>query len=252
MKADEEPQPERPAPEGGRTAMSANVAAAAGELPIDQPTKVAAGMENLGARIREIRMRNGMSLRELARRIDVSPSFISQIENGRSQPSVMTLYALSQLLGLSIDDIFEDSTTEKEPGQPLQLSPELRDPTSAWVPTAYANRVSVVHPSHRSRLDMAAGVVWERLAATPEHGVGFMKISYAPGAASTETGEMMVHPGYEYGFVLQGMLEVVIGDDMFVLRAGESMGFDSTIPHIFRNTGDEEMQGIWFVHSSAP
>jgi transcriptional regulator with XRE-family HTH domain/quercetin dioxygenase-like cupin family protein len=233
--------------------MAARFAPGAGGLPNESPqTKAAAGMENLGSRIREIRMRSGMSLRELARRIDVSPSFISQIENGKSQPSVVTLYALSQLLGLSVDDIFEGSSTVEAHGEAAPLSPELRDPTSAWVPTAYANRVSVVHPSHRSRLDMAAGVVWERLAATPEHGVGFMKISYAPGATSTETGEMMQHFGYEYGFVLQGMLEVTIGEDVFVLRAGESMGFDSTIPHIFRNPGDEEMQGIWFVHGNTP
>ena len=104
------------------------------------------------------------------------------------------------------------------------------------------------HPSHRSRLDMAAGVVWERLAATPEHAVNFMKIVYAPGATSTDNGVMMSHAGYEYGYVLQDELEVTIGDEVFNLHASESLGFDSSIPHIFRSPGTEDMHGIWFVH----
>ena len=53
-------------------------------------------------------MRAGMTLRELARQADVSPSLISQIENGKSQPSVATLYAFSRLLNVSVDELFEE------------------------------------------------------------------------------------------------------------------------------------------------
>ena len=51
-----------------------------------------------------------MTLRELARQADVSPSLISQIENGKSQPSVATLYAFSRLLNVSVDELFEEET----------------------------------------------------------------------------------------------------------------------------------------------
>lgn len=212
-------------------------------------------MNNLGSRLKHNRLRSGLTLRELARQANVSPSFISQIENGKSQPSVATLYTFSQLLNVSVDDLFEGPDdddqsvhTLKEPQSGAVTG--LKNPSSAWLPSEYANRISVVHPTHRSRLHMAAGVVWERLAATPEHAVNFMKIVYAPGTTSTDNGVMSSHAGYEYGYIVLGELEVTIGDEIFSLHSGESLGFDSSIPHTFRNPGTEDMHGIWFVHGT--
>ena len=197
-----------------------------------------------------------MSLRELARQINVSPSFVSQIENGKSQPSVSTLYTLAKLLNVSVDELFEDKNptvsapVHSAPGTTPADAGDLYHPSTAWQPSEYSNRISIVHPTHRPSIDMAVGVKWERLAATPERAVNFMKIVYAPGAASNGDGEMMHHDGYEYGYIVEGELEVTIGDEVFNLHAGESLGFDSSIPHIFRNTGQKEMHGIWFVHGS--
>ena len=64
-------------------------------------------MDNLGSRLKNIRLKAGLTLRELARQADVSPSFVSQIENGKSQPSVATLYVFAQLLNVSIDELFD-------------------------------------------------------------------------------------------------------------------------------------------------
>jgi transcriptional regulator with XRE-family HTH domain/quercetin dioxygenase-like cupin family protein len=207
-------------------------------------------MDNLGSRLKDVRLKAGLTLRELARQADVSPSFVSQIENGKSQPSVATLYAFAQLLNVSIDELFDQRVTEPErPPLVEGWGPDGdKNPTNAWHPSEYSNRVSVVHPSHRSHLVMAEGVEWERLAATPEHAVNFMKISYAPGATSTAGGDLVGHEGFEYGYVLQGTLEVTIGSEVFTLNAGESMGFDSNIPHVLRNVGAGEFEGIWFVH----
>lgn len=211
-------------------------------------------MDNLGTRLRDIRLKSGLTLRELARRADVSPSFISQIENGKSQPSVATLYNFSRLLNVTVDELFEPNAKALAPGPVADASGAaisnegFINPAAAWQPSEYANRISVVHPTHRSRIEMAAGVEWERLAATPEHDVNFMRIVYAPGATSTNSGELLSHPGYEYGFVIEGELEVTVGDEIFTLNAGESLGFDSSIPHIFRNSGEVDMHGVWFVH----
>jgi transcriptional regulator with XRE-family HTH domain/quercetin dioxygenase-like cupin family protein len=207
-------------------------------------------MDNLGSRLKTIRLKAGWTLRELARQADVSPSFVSQIENGKSQPSVATLYVFAQLLDVSIDELFDPRSGDGErPGATRRLAANgAPNPSHAWHPSEYANRVSVVHPSHRSSLIMADGVVWERLAATPEHAVNFMKIIYAPGATSTAGGAPVSHEGYEYGYVLKGTLEIVVGSETFILNAGESMGFDSMIPHVLRNVGDGEFEGIWFVH----
>src|ERR1700730_8651817 len=79
----------------------------------------------VGAQLREKRFEIGMSLRELARRLDVSPSLVSQIETGKIQPSVRTLYAIVSELGLSLDEIFElvgsgapDAKVSPEPSAP--------------------------------------------------------------------------------------------------------------------------------------
>ncbi|MFG1932589.1 helix-turn-helix domain-containing protein [Mycobacterium sp. NPDC048908] len=219
-------------------------------------------MDQLGRRLKAIRQQAGVSLRELARQADVSPSLVSQIENGKSQPSVATLYAFSRLLNVSVDELFEDESTAAPVGAARNRSTSngskvhngsdgRRDPVHAWRPTEYANRVSVVHPSHRSSLTMAEGVVWERLAATPEHGVNFMKITYAPGASSSDGDHLSIHDGYEYGFVVAGEIEVTVGGEVFLLRQGESLGFDSSIPHVLRNPGPEPFEGIWFVHGRA-
>lgn len=212
-------------------------------------------MNNLGSRLKSIRLKSGLTLRELARQANVSPSFISQIENGKSQPSVATLYTFSQLLDVSVDDLFDSRQSEAEPAavepegslhQPAKS--DERNASQPWQPSEYSTRISVVHPSHRSRLTMAEDVTWERLAATPERAVNFMKIVYGPGATSMSGGEMVSHEGYEYGYVTEGELEVTVGEEVFTLHAGESLGFDSSIPHVFRNSGLTEMHGIWFVH----
>jgi len=215
-------------------------------------------MDNLGSRLKGLRLKAGLTLRELARQTNVSPSFVSQIENGKSQPSVATLYAFAQLLDVSIDELFDPrsepvrSTSVPRTKPSGNKSNGSRSPSNAWHPSEYANRVSVVHPAHRSILTMADGVVWERLAATPEHAVNFMKITYAPGATSTGGGDLVSHEGYEYGYVLKGTLEIAVGAETFTLNEGESMGFDSRIPHRLRNVGKGVFEGIWFVHGREP
>ena len=212
-------------------------------------------VHNFGDKLRAARIRAELSVREFARLAELSPSFVSQIENGKSQPSVTTLYAICQLLGISVDELFEPSTL-----QPREDSAVVDDewhgdgrwnPMNAWQPNEYSNRVSVVHPVHRPHLIMSEGIVWERLSATPEIGVNFMKISYAPGTALTVDGALSTHDGYEYGYVSNGVLEVTVGDDVFELSEGQSLGFASTIPHLLRNRGTEPAEGVWFVHGIA-
>ena len=62
----------------------------------------------MGERLRAVRRERGLSLRDLAKRLDVSPSLISQVETGRASPSVSTLYAMAQALSVSVDDLLFD------------------------------------------------------------------------------------------------------------------------------------------------
>src|SRR5438093_4905794 len=83
----------------------------------------------LGERLRRERDRLGLSLRELARRLEVSPSLVSQIETGKIQPSVRTLYAIVSELGVSLDELFSEGPSaatraaEAAPGPAADESP---------------------------------------------------------------------------------------------------------------------------------
>jgi transcriptional regulator with XRE-family HTH domain len=226
---------------------------------------------SLGARLRQARLDADMTLRELARQLGVSPSFVSQLENGKSQPSVATLYSLAQLLGVSIDRLFDvpdaSSTGEaatpkagrsprRKPAEPAPVeSPapvsraQLGSPAAAWAqePSERA-RLSVTRPGERTRLVMDCGVIWDQLARNADHHVDFMEIIYPPGSSSTTDDRMLRHDGYEYGYLLEGELQVTLGFEEFTLRAGEAMGLDSSIPHLLKNLGTTPARGIWFVH----
>src|SRR3954454_2864721 len=94
----------------------------------------AGGMEGLGARLKELRQRAGLSLRELARQADVSPSLVSQIENGKSRPSVSTLYTFARLLNVPVDGLF-DAEEHALPAPPAAGADDAAyDPANAWHP----------------------------------------------------------------------------------------------------------------------
>ena len=211
---------------------------------------------NLGARLRKVRLSSGLSLREVARRLGVSPSFVSQLETGKSQPSVGTLYALAQLLGISIDELFTEDPGVVVQGPPAVAVPvpdalvsrsQLGSPADAWPRNAAPLRLSVTKPGDRPRLVMDSGVVWEQLAANTGPHLDFIEVIYPPFSSSTNDGRMLRHSGYEYGYLFEGELEVSVGFEVFTLHAGESLGFDSSVPHLFRNEGSSTARGIWCV-----
>src|SRR5436189_5748827 len=92
------------------------------------------GPSDLGPRLRAIRLRQGVGLRELARRLDLSPSGISQIETGKIRPSVRTLYALASEFGVTVDEVlFNDVLPSGDGALPSTrgLSPTVSGPALA-------------------------------------------------------------------------------------------------------------------------
>ena len=81
------------------------------KLPVENP---ADAPRALGPRLRAIRLERGIGLRELARRLELSPSSISQIETGKMQPSVRTLYAFAEELGVTVDEVRPAAVTALE------------------------------------------------------------------------------------------------------------------------------------------
>jgi transcriptional regulator with XRE-family HTH domain len=223
-------------------------------------------MENLGARLRRARQKSGLGLREVARQLGVSASFVSQMENGKSTPSVATLYSMAQLLDVSIDELFSgehvDAARDHNPaardssaaapaavgrGTELISRSALGSPADAWPSDQVRPRISVTRPGERKRLEMDTGVVWEQLATNTGAELDFMWIFYPPHSTSTNDKRMLQHAGSEFGYLLEGELEVTVGFEVVHLRAGDAVGFDSSTPHLLTNKSDRAAMGIWFV-----
>ncbi|MFI1732201.1 helix-turn-helix domain-containing protein [Streptomyces acidicola] len=208
----------------------------------------------LGARIRQARVERGMSLRALAREIGVSASLVSQIETGKSQPSVSTLYAITTALSLSVETLFDARDTAPTALAPT-AAPSAVPPTVLHALAAFAadpgRRIGpLVGAGERETLELDSGVVWERLGHVPGMDVDFLLVTYRPGGSSSGSGGLMRHAGTEYGYLTSGELVLTLGFEEFVVRPGDAVCFESTTPHRYRNDGDEPAVGVWFVFSN--
>jgi transcriptional regulator with XRE-family HTH domain len=186
----------------------------------------------IGARLREERERQGLSLRKLAPRLGISPSALSQIETGSSRPSVSTLYAIVNELDLSFDELFAH-------GKRKARSPRRRKPAR--------ERQVVQRAVDRKMIELKSGVRWERLNPGGERDVDFLEVEYSVGGASGCGDSLAQHAGREYGVVTSGALKVTVGNEEFTLRPGDSICFDSMAPHRLETIGDEPARAIWLV-----
>jgi len=199
----------------------------------------------LGDRLRVARQAYGISLRELARRVGVSASLISQIETGKIHPSVSTLYSLASELGASVDELlFEDAFPTRSAPDPWSQA-ALNHPPVAPVQRA----------QDRRSIELGSGVRWERLTTDSVPGMDFLYVVYEPGAESSPHAAMQRHSGREWAYVVSGVLHVTIAFNQYVLGPGDSLAFDSTVPHRFDNPGTTPVEAIFFVlgrHSGYP
>ena len=195
---------------------------------------MAGELEDIGARLREERDRVGISQRELARRIGLSASMISQIESGQSKPSVSTLYGIVTELGVSVDEVFSGNG-DRSVGADGSASGAAGEPSP------------VVRTEDRHVIDLDSGVRWERLTSHRHEDVDFLHVVYDVDGSSSSDGGTIRHPGREFGVVLEGRLGVRLGAEEYALGPGDSIAFDSTRPHRLWTIGDEPVRGIWFV-----
>jgi transcriptional regulator with XRE-family HTH domain len=187
---------------------------------------------DIGVRVAEHRVRQGMKVSALARQVGVSPSLISQIERGQSRPSVSTLFALAEALGVPVDAFFRDRVEAP------------RKSSNGQVPEAPAHRF-VVRRHERAAIDIEGGVRWERLTPTQLDDLEFLELVYAPGAESNSA--LYRHPGMEMVVVLRGRLTIFVGFDRYELAESDSICFPSTMPHRYVNESDEEMRAVTVI-----
>lgn len=206
----------------------------------------------VGERLREVRQRRGVSVRSLARELGVSASLVSQIETGKSQPSVSTLYAMTTALGISVEDVFASVPAGDASGVDGSGAADavggLPGSVLAALGAMRGQRVGpVARPGDRQVLQLDSGVTWERLGQLPHPHVDFLLITYEPGGSSSSESGLMRHGGSEHGYLLSGELVLTLGAEELRLSPGDAVSFKSTIPHRYRNDGLDPAVGVWFV-----
>lgn len=168
-------------------------------------------MDNIGLRLRNLRSHKGLSQRKLALKSGVSNATISLIEHGRTDPSMGLLKRVLDAMGVSFAEFFSDQS--RAPEKYFFKKDELSQISSG--PITYYQVGSDLSDSQLQ-------LIYER---------------YEPGA---DTGQSMLsHHAEEGGIILQGRLEVTVGDQVQTLSAGDAYRFNSLLPHRFRNTGSE-------------
>ena len=172
----------------------------------------------LGERVLAIRRQRGFILREVAERTGVSIAMLSMIERGRSNPSIGTLHALADAFGVRMSELVHSI----EP--PDQHSVVRR-----------AENQEVIRG--------AVGVERRIMIDDPKLGYELAENRYEPGTASARA--PLHHQGHEFGFVLEGQLEVTVGDRVHVARTGDAIQLDSSLPHRFRNPGPHVTRTLW-------
>lgn len=190
------------------------------------------GEDGLGHRLRRARLRRGISLRAFAAAVDVSPGLISQIENGRAQPSMATLFSIVNELGVSYDEL---------------LAPAAgAGARAAGPPDA---DVAFQRGADAPTIELGNGVRWQRLAASDGTTPDALMVTYAPGGFTSSRGDEMSHHGMELVVLLEGRLTLQLDGGTRRLEAGDSIRFDATRPHVYRNEDDTPARGLWFVAS---
>jgi transcriptional regulator with XRE-family HTH domain len=191
--------------------------------------------DDVGQRLRGVREERGIGLRELSRRLGVSPSALSQIETGRTRPSVMTLYSIVSELEMSLDDLLRVPSARVSSAPPVMHERAIPPPKPDVV----------LHPDDRRTIDVGTGVCWERLTPLAEPDADFLLVTYEAGSSSSWEPIAVRHAGRAYGLVLSGRIRVALGSDEHDLGPRDSIAFDTSLPHRIDNVCDEPATAIW-------
>jgi transcriptional regulator with XRE-family HTH domain len=169
---------------------------------------------DIGARLQLVRRSHGLSQRELAKRVGVTNSTISLIEQNKVSPSVSSLKKVLDGIPISLADFFTHDLQIGPPDTPFYGADELPDVGSDGIHYFLVGK-------HR-----------------PQRQMCILREVMPPGS---DTGESMLrHDGEEGGVIVAGSVEVTVGGQVRVLQAGEGYYFESRVPHRFRNVGDDD------------
>lgn len=175
-----------------------------------------------GYRIRKVREEKGFTLKEIAEKVGVSESLISQIERDKVSPAIDTLFDIATALDIDIPYIFADYKKKRD-----------------FIIIRKNERDIIKHKN----------VVYELLSSKKNEekipSIDGYQITIAPGGKS-ESGEYG-HDGFEFGVVLSGTADISFANELYELREGDSIRFESSLPHTICNHSDKPFTAYWVV-----
>ena len=190
--------------------------------------------QSLGKKIRFQRKSQFLTLAQMAKGCNLSPSFLSQIERDQATPSVTALYAIADVLGVPIASFFTEPNSNEDNDSDVSLYKQ----SSAKIVRGN-QRKTLIYPDSNIRNEL--------LTSDLKGAIQMMWIVMPPG---TDSGtEPFVHDGEECGIILQGKLETWVGDEKFILEPGDSIYHSSEIPHRSKNIGDTD---VYMVVAKTP
>jgi len=182
-------------------------------------------MDQVGERIRALRLQLGWTLKDLADRCDLSTSFLSQVERGLSSVSITSLHIICHALGLTLAEFFQGAG-----GAP---SPSPIGPP----------RSQVLKPNDQPVINVSDAAIKYRFLSRDFPGRQFeiMIGEISPGYYYPPSR----HEGEEFGYVLEGRLRLTIGEETYALGPGDSYHFMATTPHGYEAEGADVVKVLW-------
>lgn len=169
---------------------------------------------DIGLRLQEVRHKKGLSQRELAKRVGVTNSTISLIEQNKVSPSISSLKKVLEGIPISLADFFTVDIAHGDADVPFYGKDE--------------------------QTDVGNGEIHYFLVGQnkPQRQMCILREIMPAGA---DTGkDMLTHEGEEGGVIVQGQIELTVGDQMRILGPGDAYYFDSKTPHRFRNISNQD------------
>jgi len=178
-------------------------------------------MHLVGINIKRLREEQGMTLRVMAKKLNVSASFLSQVESGKASPSLSTLKSISDCLSTTIGDLIGE--TRKKDDNPVTRLDERKHIQEV------SKGINIYLLTSRD-----SNKQMEPLLFQLKKGADSGKPQYK-------------HFGQEFVLVLKGSLELTLNETTYILKKGDSIYFNSSFPHAFKNIGAEEAEAVWVV-----
>jgi len=173
-----------------------------------------------GGKIRTVRERKALTLKEVAEKAGVSESLVSQIERDRVSPAIDTLLALADALEIDFDYLFAGLKKERP--------------------------IEIIRKKERPSYRVKRGIRYDQLAQLEENGGIEAYIITIEAGAKTGNAEFG-HPGWELGIVESGTMKLNAGDQVFTFKQGDSVSFRADTPHTISNPGKKPLRVFWVM-----